>query len=104
MFIISRRTELQTLLETTLGSRNVYFQPPETIKMNYPCIIYYRSAYDSNYANDNPYNKQAQYTILVVDKNPDSLILDKILKLRMCRSERHYTKDNLNYDVFNIYY
>jgi len=30
------RLELQNLLENILGSRNVYFQPPENLKLNYP--------------------------------------------------------------------
>ena len=37
---MSKRKDLQKLLEQTLGSRNVYFQPPATIKMQYPAIRY----------------------------------------------------------------
>ena len=34
---------LQETLETILGSENVYFQPPESYKIEYPCIIYERA-------------------------------------------------------------
>ena len=34
------RLILHDELITLLGSSNVYFQPPTSIKMNYPCIIY----------------------------------------------------------------
>ena len=36
------RLELQDLLETVLGSQYVYFQPPATLRMRYPCIVYAR--------------------------------------------------------------
>ncbi len=98
------RLELQTELETILGSRNVYFQPPETIKMAYPCIIYSRSSGDTQFANNKPYTFNIQYRILVVDKNPDSTIPDRIAQLPMCTFDRHYVTNNLNHDVFNIYY
>ena len=98
------RLELQTELETILGSRNVYFQPPETIKMAYPCIIYSRNSSDTQFANNKPYTFNIQYRILVVDKNPDSTIPDRIAQLPMCTFDRHYVTNNLNHDVFNIYY
>ena len=98
------RLELQTELETILGSRNVYFQPPETIKMAYPCIIYSRVAGNTQFANNKPYTFAIQYRILVVDKNPDSLIPNKVALLPACTFDRHYVTNNLNHDVFNIYY
>jgi len=98
------RLELQTELETILGSRNVYFQPPETIKMAYPCIIYSRNSGDTQFANNKPYTFNIQYRILVVDKNPDSDIPDRIAQLPTCTFDRHYVINNLNHDVFNIYY
>lgn len=99
------RIELQSLLEETLGSRNVYFQPPETVKLNYPCIIYSRGVTGrTEFANDKPYQHRVRYSVIVIDKNPDSPILDKIASLPMCAFERHYTADNLNHDIYNLYY
>lgn len=40
---MNRRYELQAVLEGILGSGNVYFQPPENLKMRYDCIVYERS-------------------------------------------------------------
>jgi hypothetical protein len=101
----NRRVQLQTLLEEILGSRNVYFQPPETVKMNYPCIVYSRGYIERTlYADDIPYQHKVRYDVLVIDKNPDSEILDKIASLPMCIFQRSYTKDNLNHDLYNLYY
>lgn len=98
------RLELQNLLESILGSRNVYYQPPESIRINYPAIIYSRNNIDNNFADDIVYMQNHTYQIIVIDANPDSEIIDKISKLPMCRYNRHYTSDNLNHDVFIINY
>ena len=98
------RLELQNLLESILGSRNVYYQPPESIKIKYPAIIYSRNNIDNNFADDIVYMQNHTYQIIVIDANPDSEIINKISKLPMCRYDRHYTSDNLNHDVFTLYY
>lgn len=97
------RIELQEKLEEILGTENVYFQPPETIKMKYPCIVYERSGGDSDYADDNPYSYRFRYTVTVIDRNPDSLIPGKVALLPMCNIDRHFTSNNLNHDVFTLY-
>ena len=98
------RLELQNLLESILGSRNVYYQPPESIKIKYPAIIYSRNGIDNNFADDIVYMQNHTYQIIVIDANPDSEIVNKISKLPMCRYNRHYTSDNLNHDVFILNY
>lgn len=98
------RLELQNLLESILGSRNVYYQPPESIRINYPAIIYSRNDIDNKFADDVVYMQNHTYQVIVIDANPDSKIIDKISKLPMCRYNRHYTSDNLNHDVFIINY
>ena len=50
-----QRIKLHELLVSLLGTRNVYFQPPESIKLSYPCIVYKRSTGDTQFANDIPY-------------------------------------------------
>lgn len=98
------RLDLQNLLESVLGSRNVYYQPPESIRINYPAIIYSRNDIDNNFADDIVYMQNHTYQVIVIDANPDSEIVNKISKLPMCRYDRHYTSDNLNHDVFIINY
>lgn len=98
------RLELQTMLETLLGSRNVYYQPPASVKMNYPAIVYSRSNIVNTHANDGVYLQDRAYRVTVIDKDPDSLIVDKVSKLPMCSFQQHYTADNLNHDVFLLYY
>lgn len=101
---MEKRVQLQELLEDLIGSDNVYFQPPESFKLKYPCIIYSRSIYRTQFANDKPYKCQSGYKIIVIDENPDSEIPGKVAALPMCIFDRHYTANNLNHDVYNIYY
>lgn len=98
------RTELQTILERILGSRNVYFQPPESFKMNYPCIVYEKSSMYTNHADNSKYRKLNRYTITVIDKNPDSTVPDKIADLQYCSFDRTFRADNLNHSALTLYF
>jgi len=98
------RLQLQTLLETLLGSNKVYFQPPSSFEMSYPCIIYERSRIRTRFASNKPYKHDKQYSITVVDSDPDSLIPDKVAELPSCSHERSFKSDLLNHDVFILFY
>ena len=101
---MSDRLNLQTDLETILGSRNVYFQPPSSVRMQYPAIVYSRKDIEKRSANDGVYQKLPSYELILIDKNPDSKFVDKILELPYCSFDRHYESDNLNHDAFTLYY
>lgn len=98
------RLELHEILCDVLGSRHVYFQPPSSVKMVYPAIVYSRNSIGNDFANDLVYKQSLGYTVTVIDEDPDSNIVKQISKLPMCRFDRHFTSDNLNHDVFTIYY
>lgn len=82
----------------------VYFQPPSNIKMTYPCIVYSRDSADTMFANDQVWHYTQRYQVIIIDAKPDTPILDQLRELPMSLYERHYVADNLNHDVFNIYY
>lgn len=98
------RTELQLVLEDILGLRNVYFQPPESTRLVYPCIMYSLSSDDDRFADDTRYKNLRRYSLTVVDKNPDSQIPERIKTLPYCSFDRFYTADNLNHFAFSLYY
>jgi hypothetical protein len=101
---VSKRQDLQNILVALLGSSNVYFQPPESIKLIYPCIIYRRDSARTIFADDSPYKNTKRYQITVIDGNPDSGIPDKVAKLPLCSYDRSFSADNLNHDVFNLFF
>lgn len=98
------RRDLQTVFEELLGSRNVYFQPPESVKMNYPAIVYSRSDIRNTFADNSIYSQTTVYEVTVIDKNPDNEIVGKVMSLPLCRFNRHFESDNLNHDVFTLNY
>lgn len=101
---MANRPDLQTLLESILGSRNVYYDPPESVKMQYDAIRYSRKKIDNRFANNNVYKQDNAYEVIVIYRDPDSNIPIKISKLPMCSHDRHYVADNLHHDVFTLYY
>lgn len=101
---MGQRLDLQTLLVDLLGNTNVYFQPPPNYIMEYPCIVYRRDFNKIDYADDKPYANKKRYLVTVIDRNPDSEIPDKISLLAFCVYDRFYTADNLNHDVFKLFF
>lgn len=98
------RLELQMTLENTIGSSYVYFQPPENLKLRYPCLIYNRDRSWDVWGDNNRYLLYKGYMLTYISKNPDDPNLDKLEYLPMCSYVRHYVADNLNHDVFLIYH
>jgi len=98
------RLELQDILVSILGSANVYFQPPPTMSLKYPCILYRRERINTEFANNLPYKHKKRYSVTLIDSNPDSLIIDKLLMLPACIFDRHYTSNGLNHDVYTLYF
>jgi len=98
------RLALHNILMSTLGSSNVYFQPPPSFQMSYPCIVYQRSRIDTGFANNLPYKHEKQYSVTVIDDDPDSLIPDKVAELPRCSHDRTFVADQLHHDVFTLFY
>jgi hypothetical protein len=101
---MAQRLELQAVLVDILGSSNVYFQPPPSIHMQYPCIVYNRDRVDAAYADNEPYKHKTRYQVMVIDANPDSDIHWKVGELPMSSYDRFFTADNLNHDVYNLFF
>ena len=101
---MDRRLELHEILCNLLGTRNVYFQPPESVKMKYPAIVYTRYDIVNTPANNSVYKQDKKYQLTVIDQDPDSEIVNKVSLLPMCIFDRHFKSDNLNHDVFTICY
>lgn len=84
---------------------SVYFQPPSNIQMVYPCIVYNKTGKMRHFAQDVIYLSQQEYQIMVIEKNPDSDIADRIERhFQSCVISQYYTVDNLNHTTLNLYY
>lgn len=96
------RLDLHNILKSFCP--NVYFQPPTNVQLIYPCIIYKRDFADTDYADNKPYNRVLRYMVTIIDRNPDSEIPDKVAKMPLSVFNRFYTADNLNHDVYSVYF
>ena len=101
---MAQRQDLHDILLDILGSEHVYFQPPPTVKMNYPCIVYKRDDADTKFADNRPYSRMKQYQVTAISRDPDSVIPEKIAELPLCVFDRFYTADNLNHDVYKLFF
>lgn len=97
------RLELHEELCDILGSRNVYFQPPASVMMHYPAIVYSLAYVDNRFADNDIYNQNLQYTIIVIDEDPDSIVFERMKKYRRARFNRFYVAEQLNHFVFTIF-
>jgi hypothetical protein len=118
--VIRDRSGLQSILEEIFsifqeadGHQHVYFQPPANIKLHYPCVVYKRDGNKPTWADNGKYFNSWSYQLIIIDQDPISscinadktkTIIDAISELPKCSYIRHYVVDNLDHDVFKIYY
>lgn len=101
---MSDRLDLHEMLCETLGSRNVYFQPPESVRLAYPAVIYKLSNIRNKFADNRVYIQGDSYEITVIDSDPDSEIVRRFSKLPRCRYDRGFVSDNLYHTAFTLSY
>ena len=101
---MSNRKSLDDDLRSLLGSSNVYFQPPSSVRMSYPCFRYSLSGIRSKRADNMNYFNKDKYTIIYITKDPDDDMPHRLLeKLSMCNYDRNYNADGLYHHVFSVY-
>lgn len=98
-----QRLKLQILLEELLESRNVYFQPPSNLRMNYPCIVYELSRIQNQYADDLKYLKKVGFSVKFITRKPDDNMVLKLDNLPFTYFETHYIVDNLHHYQYTMY-
>lgn len=102
---MASRVTLHNELCRILGSRNVYFQAPESVKMEYDAIRYELGGKDLKRADNKIYKSINRYEGVIITRDPDTTIPDKLLaNFEMCSFGRPYTADNLNHYPFTLYY
>lgn len=102
---MSDRLKLHDILKTLIDTEKVYYQPPATITLVYPCIIYSLGSGDSRYADNKTYNYTNRYELLFIYKQPMESIIPKVLDaFQLCRFNSSYVSDNLHHYAFTLYY
>ena len=97
------RIDLQSLLEELLGSKNVYYQPPESVKIQYDAIRYSKKQIAVSHANEGKYSMRDCYELIVIARRPNHSVIKKLPALPYYSYHRHYVPDILFHDVLTIY-
>lgn len=74
------------------------------MQISYPAIVYEMDRADTKFADDLPFSVTKQYSVQLISQNPDEILFDALAALPMCAHERHFVADNLNHEVFNIFF
>lgn len=102
---MEKRLRLHNVLKTIPEVEGLYHQRPSTIRMKFPAIVYSEEGEKTTYADNKRYVSHTRYTLTVIDKNPNSVIPNRIFeKFSYCSSDRNYIADGLYHFVFTIYY
>lgn len=100
------RIELQEAFEEFMASNDghVYFRPPESTKLKYPCIIYRVKSGDSQYANNRSYIFHISYDVQIIHKEADTDLRERFIsRFPKCRFDTSFIVDNLNHENFVLY-
>lgn len=98
------RTELHEILKDLTGVQDAYFQPSPNQNMVYPCIVYSRDRSFVSAADNVKYIFKKRYSVVVIDRDPDSLIPDQVEELPYTGFDRFYIVNALNHFAFNLYF
>ena len=90
---------------------NVYFQPPSTVQLKYPCIVYSLTGVTQRKAENTVYITMREYIVTYITTDPEPVsesgegMIETFLKsFDYIRLQSHYTKENLYHDNFKLYY
>lgn len=98
-----KRITVHEKLVEILGNDRVYFQPPENLKLVYPCMVYSRRTGDGFHADDRIYRYSQSYDLTYISRDPDDGVVRKVMEeFPGIRYDRHFTSDNLHHDTFFI--
>lgn len=104
MVLEQKRQLLHQFLCKLLGSSYCYYSPPTGLEMVYPCIVYDLANMNVQHADNLPYFRNLQWTVTVIDEDPDSEIADHFFHLPKCRFDRGFSSNDLNQFVFTLYF
>lgn len=96
--------ELKALMPTG-ATNNVYFQPPPSLQLNYPCIVYSLDRMQTRNADNLVYSINDGYQVTYITKSPVDVTPKNIIKhFPMVNFNRQYINDGLYHNTFIIYY
>ena len=95
------RLDVHALLQEISGyGSRIYYNPPENIKMGYPCIVYSRVNLGARHADNMPYFRYDTYTVTHIYAKESDNSLSELLTSSGFVFDRNFITDNLHHDVY----
>lgn len=104
------RSELQSLFESMMSEyqegtkQHVWFQPPSSVYLTYPCIIFNLSGKDTIHADNIKYRTLNKYMVTVIGHDPDFPLLAELEELPYCSFDRQFSIDGLYHTTYTLYF
>lgn len=104
--MLDKRVELHNkLIEVLPDLPNIYFSPPPSLLISYPCIVYNLDDIPTTKLDGVVYKQRHKYSVTIIDKDPDSELPEQLLSgFKYCTFDRAFITDNLNHYVFELYW
>lgn len=100
---MARRLQLSERFEETLGNDNVYYQPPPSVRMKYPAIVYRDSDIKQWSADNKVYRIHRGYSVMLISRDPEEPAVEKLAMYSKCIFDRAYEADGLHHWIYRIY-
>ena len=82
----------------------MYYQPPENLKLKFPCIVYDLNRIQNQFADNIKYVRSLGFRVTYITRNPDDEAIVKINDLPFCSFDRTFVSDNLHHYEYTIYF
>lgn len=100
---MEQKSKISQLLHT-LPVKDVIFQPSESVKLKYPCVLYDFNGYKDFFGNDGRHIVRERYTVKHIYKDPTENLRTTIRGLFVYVDfDRTFINDNLYHDVYTVY-
>lgn len=89
------------------NTQNVYYDPPDSIRMEYPCFRFESNNYNVTHADNKAYIKKPRWTVTYITRDVEEIetIADQMLDIfQYCNFDTSFRSDNLEHAVFNLYF
>lgn len=96
------RSELSAILHSIC--EHVYFQPPASKQLVFPCIIYSLENLDIDHADNEVYRLNDAYSITYATRDPNDENIHIIARLPLCSMTRVASVDNLHNYYYRLYF
>jgi hypothetical protein len=97
---LALREILYDLMESCGETPRLYYQPNESFKMVYPCIVYHLRRMGKQNANNHAYIETIDFDVTYITRDTESKVPSSLNAMPMMVFDRYYTSENLHHYAY----